>query len=92
MIPAPNVSTRVKDLIERHDGGDWTMAARRLGIEPDRLAGLLSGDWRQFSLDALTALVRGYSISLDSLLAPPAVSAAVRPPDSVSDTEGKTWQ
>jgi len=90
MIPAQNVSARVKDLIERHDGGDWTMAAHRLGIEPDRLAGLLSGDWRRFSLDALTALVRGYSISLDSLLAPTAVSAAACPPDSVSDTKGKS--
>jgi hypothetical protein len=52
-IPASNVSARVEELIERHDGGDRDTAARRLGIAPDRLAGLLSGDWRKFSLEAL---------------------------------------
>jgi hypothetical protein len=52
-IPASNGSARVEELIERHDGGDRDTAARRLGIAPDRLAGLLSGDWRKFSLEAL---------------------------------------
>jgi hypothetical protein len=76
-IPASNVSARVEELIERHDGGDRDTAARRLGIEPDRLAGLLSGDWRRFSLDALAALVRGYSVTMDTLLASPAAASVV---------------
>jgi hypothetical protein len=69
----------VEELIERHDGGNRDTAARRLGIAPERIAGMLSGDWHRFSLDALAALVRGYSVSTDSLLA-------------TSDTEAKQWQ
>lgn len=78
-IPASNLSAQVEELIKRNDGGDRDTAARRLGIAPDRLAGLLSGDWRKFSLDALAALVRGYSVTMDSLLATP-------------ESEGKKWQ
>jgi hypothetical protein len=91
-ILASNVSARVGELIERNDGGDHETAARRLGIAPDRLAGLLSGDWRRFSLDALAAMVRGYSVSLDSLLASPAGPAAVRPPSPTVEMEAKPWQ
>jgi hypothetical protein len=79
LIPASNVSARVEELIDRHEGGNLDTAARRLGIAPERLAGMLSGDWRRFSLDALAALVRGYSVSTDSLLA-------------TSDTEATPWQ
>ena len=88
-IPASNVSARVEELIERHDGGDRDMAARRLGIAPERLAGLLSGDWRKFSLEALAAAVRGYSVSLEALLAPAAAGARAYNP--ALEQEG-TWQ
>jgi hypothetical protein len=91
-IPASNLSARVGELIERHDGGDRETAARRLGIAPDRLAGLLSGDWRRFSLDALAALVQGYSVTLDSLLAAPAGGSAGRPPSPTMEMEAKPWQ
>jgi hypothetical protein len=87
-IPASNVSARVEELIERHDGGDRATAARRLGIAPDGLAGLLSGDWRRFSLDALAALVQRYRVSLDSLLVPTPVSSTT----TTSEMEAKTWQ
>jgi hypothetical protein len=40
------------------------MAAQSLGIEPDGLAGLLSGDWRRFSLDALAALVCSHDVNV----------------------------
>ena len=88
-IPAGNVSARVEELIERHDRGDRDTAARRLGIGPDRLAGLLSGDWRKFSLEALAAAVRGYSVSLEALLAPAAADARAYNP--ALEQEG-TWQ
>jgi hypothetical protein len=88
-IPASNVSARVEELIEQHDGGDRDTAARRLGIAPDRLAGLLSGDWRRFSLEALAAAVRGYSVSLEALLAPAA--DGVRSFTPTLEQEG-TWQ
>lgn len=65
---AAHLSARVAALIALHHGGDRRAAARRLGIAPDCLAGILSGDWRRFSLDALAALVRGYGIGVDWLL------------------------
>lgn len=79
---ASNVSARVKALIAHHDGGDARAAARALGLDPDRLAGLLSGDWDRFSLDALAALVRGYGVSpgwlLTSGIAPEPTSSSHR--------------
>ena len=67
---AARLSARIESLIDRQDGGDRIAAARRLGLRRERLEGLLSGDWRRFSLDGLTALVQGYGISVDWLLAP----------------------
>jgi hypothetical protein len=67
---AARLSARIESLIDRQDGGDRMAAARRLGLRRERLEGLLSGDWRRFSLDGLTALVQGYGISVDWLLAP----------------------
>ena len=43
-IPASNVSARVEELIEQHDGGDRDTAARRLGIAPDRLVSRTVGE------------------------------------------------
>jgi hypothetical protein len=79
-IPAGNVSARVEELIDRHDAGNRDSAARRLGITPDRLAGLLSGDWRKFSLEALAATVRGYGVSLEALVAPLTAAAGAANP------------
>jgi hypothetical protein len=78
------MSIRIDALVERYDGGDRSEAARRLGIEPEHLAGLLSGDWRRFTLDALAALVRGYSVSLNWLLAPSARTVAGAPAPTAS--------
>lgn len=72
MVLASDVSARVEALIARHHRGDRRAAARRLGIEPDHLAGLLSGDWRRFTLDGLAALVLAYDVRLEWLLAAPA--------------------
>jgi transcriptional regulator with XRE-family HTH domain len=71
MISAGNLSARFECLIESYDGGDRETAGRRLGIAADQLAGLLSGDWRRFSLEALARLVQGYGVSLDELFAFP---------------------
>lgn len=74
------LAARIDALVERYDGGDRSAAARRLGIEPEHLAGLLSGDWRRFTLDALAALVHGYSVSLNWLLAPAGRNVPALPP------------
>lgn len=65
------VSARVKSLIDRHHRGNRLAAAQTLGVNPEQLAGLLSGDWMRFSLDALAALVCHYDVSVDWLLALP---------------------
>ena len=62
------MSGRVDGLIARYHGGDRELAARRLGIKPELLTGLLSGDWRQFSLDGLVAVIRTHGVSIDWLL------------------------
>jgi hypothetical protein len=67
-ILASKVSARIEKLIERHDGGDQRAAALRLGIDHECLAGILSGDRRRFSLDAFAAAVRGYGVTLESLI------------------------
>jgi hypothetical protein len=67
---AARLSARIEALIDRQDGGNRIAAARRLGLRRERLEGLLSGDWRRFSLAGLAALVQGYGVSLDWLLAP----------------------
>ena len=62
------VSARVGALVERFHGGDRGIAAERLGIRPELLDGLLTGDWRQFSLDALVAVIRTHKVTIDWLL------------------------
>jgi hypothetical protein len=62
------VSARVDGLILRYHNGDRGLAARRLGIKPELLTGLLSGDWRQFSLDALVAVIRTHGVTIEWLL------------------------
>lgn len=52
----------------RYHAGDRSLAARRLGIRPELLTGLLSGDWRQFSLDALVAVIRAHGVTIEWLL------------------------
>jgi hypothetical protein len=55
-------------LIARYHEGDRDLAARRLGIRAELLTGLLSGDWRQFSLDGLVAVIRTHGVTTDWLL------------------------
>jgi hypothetical protein len=77
-IPASRVSARIGALIARHHGGDRLAAASQLGLEPEHLEGLLSGDWRKFSLDGLAALVLGYRIPIESLLTSTATAEELR--------------
>jgi hypothetical protein len=83
---ASDVSARVGGLIERFHGGDLRLAARRLGIDPKLLTGLLGGDWRQFSLDALAAVIRTHGVSVDWLLgAPGGVRDRIAPNEHITD-------
>ena len=77
---ARNVSARVDLLIERHHGGDRRAAAHALDLPPDLLAGMLSGDCREFTLDALAALVLGHGVTVPWLLGLDACAAMARDP------------
>lgn len=79
---ARNVSERVGLLIERHHGGDRGAAADALGIRPEVLAGMLTGDWREFTLDALAALVLGHGVTMPWLLGLDPCAATARHPSS----------
>jgi hypothetical protein len=65
---AAAVSARVETLILRHHDGDPCAAARQIGIEQERLIGLLSGNWELFSLDALAAVMDRHPVSIAWLL------------------------
>jgi hypothetical protein len=67
-LRASDISTRVATLVGRRHRGNQSDAAKYLGIDPESLAGLLSSDWRLFSLDALAALIREYHVSADWLV------------------------
>jgi hypothetical protein len=98
VLLASELSARVESLIARHHRGNRRAAAHQLGIEPERLDGLLSGDWRRFTLDALAALVRGYQVNLHWLLASTTGTAAGVPalvvgsPSSDLEPRAKTPQ
>ena len=79
VISAGSLSATIESLIEHHDGGDRETAGRRLGIAPGRLDGLLSGDWRRFSLEALAQVVQGYGVSIEELFAFPPAQDPPRP-------------
>ena len=82
---ALEVSARVKGLIDVRHRGDRRAAAYALGLDDERMAGLLSGDWGRFSLDALAAVVTRYGVSIAWLLPPSSTAGqqalAHQPPD-----------
>jgi hypothetical protein len=67
---AAAVSARIEALIVRHHAGDRHAAALEIGIDGEQLSGLLSGDWQLFSLDALAAIIRQHTLSIEWLLRP----------------------
>ena len=82
---ALDVSARVKSLIDVRNGGDRRAAAYALGLDAECVAGLLSGDWHRFSLDALAALVTRYGVSIAWLLSPSSTAGQQAPPRQPPD-------
>lgn len=56
------LAARVRDLIDRHDGGDPASAARRIGAREADLRAILAASSAEPSLGALSAIVRGYDV------------------------------
>lgn len=61
-IVPEELSARVRELIDRQDGGDVARAARRIGTRECDLRAILNGDSSHPSLAALSAIVRGYDV------------------------------
>jgi hypothetical protein len=84
----------VHALIAHHHAGDANAAAQKLGIEPDLLCGLLTSDWRQFSLAALAVIVRAYNVSPSWLLAATSgadISLAPRSPEVLRLSQARAF-
>ena len=61
-IVPEELAARVRELIDRHDGGDIPQAARRIGTRECDLQAIVRGDSSHPSLAALSAIVRGYDV------------------------------
>ena len=61
-IVPEELAARVRELIDRHDGGDVAKAARRIGTRECDLRAIVNGDSSHPSLAALSAIVRGYDV------------------------------
>ena len=68
-IVPEELAARVRELIERHDGGDVAQAARRIGTRECDLRAIVNGDCNHPSLAALSAIVRGYDVDTWWLIA-----------------------
>jgi predicted trehalose synthase len=61
-IVPEELAARVRDLIDRSDGGDVSRAARRIGAREADLRSILASESGEPSLAALSAIVRGYDV------------------------------
>jgi hypothetical protein len=61
-IVPEELAGRVRDLVDRHDGGDVAIAARRIGTRETDLRAILGATSAQPSVATLSAIVRGYDV------------------------------
>jgi hypothetical protein len=61
-IVAEELASRVRELVQRHDGGDVANAARRIGTREADLKAILDAASNRPSLATLSAIVRGYDV------------------------------
>lgn len=61
-IVPEELAARVRELIERHDGGDTARAAQRIGAREADLRSIVAAESSSPSLGALSAIVRGYDV------------------------------
>jgi hypothetical protein len=80
-IVPEELATRVRSLIERHDGGDVTRAARRIGARETDLRAIIGAESSQPSIAALSAIVRGYDVDTWWLISGESEPASQLPTD-----------
>lgn len=61
-IDVKELATRVRELVDRFDGGDIVTAARRIGARECDMRAILGAQSDHPSLSALSAIVRGYDV------------------------------
>ena len=61
-IDAKELAARVRELVDRCDGGDVAAAARRIGALESDLRLIVSAQSSHPSVAALSAIVRGYDV------------------------------
>jgi hypothetical protein len=61
-IVPEELAARVRDLVNRRDGGDLARAAQRLGARESDLQAIVAGQSAHPSVAALSAIVRGYDV------------------------------
>ena len=61
-IVPQELAARVRELVDRYDGGDVTRAAKRIGARETDLRAILAAQSAKPSLAALSAIVRGYDV------------------------------
>jgi hypothetical protein len=61
-IVPEELAARVRDLVDRYDGGDVARAARRIGTREADLRAIVAATSSEPSLAALSAIVRGYDV------------------------------
>src|SRR5437016_5201698 len=61
-IVPEELAIRVRELVERYDGGDVARAAIRIGAREADLRSILGAEARQPNVAVLSAIVRGYDV------------------------------
>jgi len=80
-IVPEELAARVRELIDRHDGGDVGQAARRIGTRECDLRAIVNGDSCHPSLAALSAIVRGYDVDTWWLISGEPQAGSSLPPE-----------
>jgi hypothetical protein len=61
-IIAEDLATRVRELVDRFDGGNVTQAAQRIGAREADLRAVIDARSSEPNLAVLSAIVRGYDV------------------------------
>ena len=80
-IVPEELAIRVRELVERYDGGDVARAAIRIGAREADLRSILGAEARQPSVAVLSAIVRGYDVDTWWLISGETTAGSTLPAD-----------
>src|SRR2546421_7151298 len=85
-IVPEELAIRVRELVERYDGGDVARAAIRIGAREADLRSILDAEARQPSVAVLSAIVRGYDVDTWWLISGETTAGSTLPADRRGET------